>query len=273
MINNNQTIIQLLNDNNSQTIIQYASDLHLEHELYKSDFKDIITPKERAEILILAGDICNPTLPIFIKFMRYCCTNWKYVIMIPGNHEYYKSSINSTNIYIQDLSKKIKFYFLNNSNFIIRRKSGKHIVIIGTPLWSFIPDNCFIETVTYLNDFKYIKELKCDHYTYNILHKYCKSYINTQLNDIRFENYIKVVVSHHAPIEEITSSPIYRGKSTNKAFASDCNNLVKMADVWIFGHTHYNPKLIVQDNCRVLSNQRGYRGNCRYYRKEAFFCV
>jgi len=257
--------------NKNQTIIQYASDLHLEHEPHKSDFKDIITPKERSEILILAGDICNPTLPIFIKFMTYCCANWKDVIMVAGNHEYYGYDINSITKYIYKLSKHVGFIFLYDSDFIKYRINNKDIVIIGATLWSHIPNNCFQENVNYLNDFNLIKDFKQHPQIYNHLHNHSKTYIARKLK--QSEDCIKVVVTHHAPIEEITSSPIYRGKVTNKGFASDCGNLIKMADVWIFGHTHYNPKLIRHHNCRVLSNQRGYKGKCRNYRKEAFFCV
>ena len=259
---------------NDKTLIQYASDLHLEHEPDQNmeDFQNIIAPRKGSEILILAGDISNPRLEIFIRFMKWCVKNWNTVIIIPGNHEYYYDSIENTNQYLFNLSKQNGFIFLANRNYILKRKnSDKDLLILGSTLWSEIPEEHSTEVRNHLNDFKLIKEFNQNWKYYNILHRNAKLWLEDCLDGV--DNYEVVVVSHHAPVEEITSSHIYHGKITNKGFASNCHKIMKNVNVWIFGHTHFNPYPILENGCIVLSNQRGYRGNCKNYRKQACFSI
>ena len=253
-----------------QTLIQYASDIHLEHESGdKIEFRDIIAPRNGAEILILAGDISNPRLKRFEKFIKWCCQNWKWVIMIAGNHEYYGNSILETNKYIKEMSEKVGFHFLINESVRIPRELGKDIVVLGSTLWSYIPEKSWMQLINYLNDFHLIGEYKTDYRRYNSNYSLCRKFLKEMLK--RYDDCVKVVVTHHAPIEDITSAPIFRGKITSKGFASNCDELLKLADVWIFDHTHFNPYPIIREKCLVVSNQRGYRGNCKNYRKQA--CV
>lgn len=116
-------------------IIQYGSDLHLEFEKKIKNFNWVIKPIKDAEVLILAGDICDPRLDVFVRFMKYCVDEWKYVIMISGNHEYYNSSIKQTDLLLEKFSKEIGFHYLNNKSLIIDK-----IKFIGSTLWSEIPD-------------------------------------------------------------------------------------------------------------------------------------
>ncbi len=241
--------------------IQYASDLHLEHDDKHKKFIEIISPRIGCDILILAGDIGNPRKERFYNFMKWCVSNWKYVIIIAGNHEYYSNSIKKTNTYLYEMSLTLNFIFLNNSSTIIG-----NLVIIGSTFWSYIPDNNMKDVVNYLNDFNYIEEFKKDNTTFNKLHKESRKWMMKELK--KHKGKTKIVVTHHAPVEELTSSPIYRGKPTNKAFASNCDELLELANVWIYGHTHYNNYPIYK-KCLVITNQRGYRDNCKNYRKQA----
>ena len=68
--------------------IQLFSDFHLEK-------RDIIYPKPEADILVLAGDICEfDYLDSKRAFFMYVNLNWKKVIWILGNHEYYSAQSN-----------------------------------------------------------------------------------------------------------------------------------------------------------------------------------
>lgn len=240
---------------------QYASDIHLEHETHLKNYKNIVEPRIGCDILILAGDIGYPNSNIFKIFMKWCVQNWKHVIMIAGNHEYYKNSVHKVNQTLNILAREIGFIFLNNSSIII-----DNMIILGTTLWSEIPDDCWNEVRNYLNDFSYIEEFKNNYKTYDTLHQQAKNWLGKELS--KETDKVKIVVTHHAPVEEITSAPIYRGKKTNKAFATDCSELLDMSDIWIYGHTHFNNYPIYR-NCTVITNQRGYKGNCRNYRKQA----
>ena len=68
---------------------QIVSDLHIE---YRNDQipepLDYITPT--AEILILAGDIGSLyKYKQLVGFLEKLCVYFKYVVYIPGNHEFY----------------------------------------------------------------------------------------------------------------------------------------------------------------------------------------
>lgn len=70
--------------------IQYASDLHLEfieNTLYLE--RSPIQPV--ADILLLAGDTGYLGDEVFVKhpFLDWASKNYKQVIVIPGNHEFY----------------------------------------------------------------------------------------------------------------------------------------------------------------------------------------
>lgn len=65
-----------------------------------------------------------------------------------------------------------------------------------------------------------------------------------------------VVVTHHAPSERSVAER-FRANRITPAFASNLDDLVMLADVWIHGHTHaaFDYPL---GNCRVINNPRGY---------------
>ena len=98
-------------------MIQVCSDVHLERgDITKSDFPNIITPC--AEILALAGDIGDPYSPIFEEFIYYCSQQFRYVLFVSGNHEYYQHDIPTTDRCIESLfGYYTNVIYLNNRIF------------------------------------------------------------------------------------------------------------------------------------------------------------
>jgi predicted phosphodiesterase len=66
----------------------------------------------------------------------------------------------------------------------------------------------------------------------------------------------RVVVTHHLPSWH-SVSPAYAAAPSNPAFASDLDDLLPAADLWIHGHTHSSHDYLVA-GCRVVCNPRGY---------------
>lgn len=71
--------------------IAVASDLHLEH-----DSNITLKNDQQADVLILAGDIVPISLlkhgknrTKYIKFFKDVAAQFKYVMYVVGNHEYY----------------------------------------------------------------------------------------------------------------------------------------------------------------------------------------
>jgi hypothetical protein len=69
---------------------------------------------------------------------------------------------------------------------------------------------------------------------------------------------VTLVVTHHAPTPQVIDER-YFGDILSAAFASDVEDLMHLADGWVYGHTHSSADIVV-NGCRVISNQRGYRG-------------
>jgi len=66
-----------------------------------------------------------------------------------------------------------------------------------------------------------------------------------------------VVVTHMVPSEQSTAAR-FKSRLNSAGFASHLDALVRLADVWIHGHTHDSYDYRVGD-CRVLCNPRGYQ--------------
>ena len=114
--------------------IQLFSDFHLEK-------RDIIYPKPEADILVLAGDICEfDYLDSKRAFFMYVNLNWKKVIWILGNHEYYsaQSNIDIINTYIKGFISAFPNITILDRDIIEIDKYR----ILGCTLWSYISSNC-----------------------------------------------------------------------------------------------------------------------------------
>ena len=251
--------------------IQIASDIHLEHDNWhrKSEppFERIITP--HCPVLILAGDIGNPGTVVYRKFLRWCASKFTYVFLTPGNHEYFGKTIEEADSLLEEICHDAGVVLLNNRSFSI---PGLNLTFIGATLWSHIPQEAAFESLMYVSDFTKIKDMSME--AYNLLHANSREWLTKTLSKVD-SSHRKIVVSHHAPLLEVTSHPVFRGKKTNFAFQSDCTEMMQHfdIDVWFFGHTHYsvdltwtgnqvntsNPEVgLTEGETRVVSNQRGY---------------
>jgi len=245
--------------------IEYISDLHLEHNYV--DFTNVI-PK--AEVLILAGDICSirsPNLKLFLD----CITNkWKYIFYVLGNHEYINIDCE-----IEEIKKMYKSFFNQYNNVILldndvyelknddkngndkNNENSEDVVIIGSTLWTSIPLNLREFALKNVSDFKKIKTFSSNHlqgyYKHQYTHMVACHFIESNLE--RYNGKKIVVVTHHAPYKCGTSHPKYENKDVGTCgYSSDLYNIFKNRNlVWIFGHTHYKCNFNIE-NVKICSN-------------------
>ena len=73
--------------------IQYMSDLHLEFADNSRYLKHNELPVT-GEILVLAGDIfyLKDRVAPLTKFWKWASANYREVLIVPGNHEYYNNA-------------------------------------------------------------------------------------------------------------------------------------------------------------------------------------
>lgn len=252
----------------SNVAFQFASDIHLEFEPLPVNFDAILKPCPNS-VLILAGDIGIPTQPVFEEFLVWCVKRWPLgVLLISGNHEYYGSSVEVMDKLLKEMCSRTGARYLLNGTYRI----GNETIVLGTTLWSLIPNERLSQVKSSLNDYNLIAEFKTNASVAQALHAHQREWLRKTLEECKKfktqqnKNLTIVIATHHAPLVFGTSNPKYNGDPIACAFASDCSDMMADVDLWIFGHTHYNNSQIHPTHRTLVTcNQRGYRGECPSY--------
>ena len=234
------------------TNFQIVSDLHIEYK--SNDVPDpltLITPS--ADILILAGDIGSFYQYDQLKtFLINLCPHFKFVVYVPGNHEYYimqgyepeRMNILIRNFFL--IEKSIdNLYILNRSSIQI-----DDVCIVGCTLWSkpkiHIPK--FIVRIFGMNTGVYEKKHENDLLYINKMIKYCQK-TETKL----------LVVTHHCPTFSVITSKTKLNDKYISLYATDLEHMLskEMVHTWVAGHIHINFDLITKGGTRLVGNQKG----------------
>lgn len=233
--------------------IQIVSDIHLDYnDINESDFKDIIKPS--AEILIIAGDLGNPFNNNYYDFLLFYSTLFLKIFIISGNHEYYYNDIFQTDIKIEEICSKFNnIYFLNNKYY-----EYNGILLIGSTLWSNIPNNLEKYHLSTINDYRNIKNFT--HYKSNQLFRENVDFIKNQLK----KNKKSLIITHHSPSFKCMSDE-FKTDILNCCFYSNLEYLFDNTNIigWIYGHTHYNSnitinKSFIRSNCYRSKDYNNY---------------
>ena len=234
--------------------IQYASDLHLEFAQNWQFLKDHPL-KVVGDVLVLAGDITYLGDEAYSShpFWDWASDNYQQVLVVPGNHEFYKYYDIAT---IKDglllrIRPNVNVYY----NGVIRIGGAE---IILSPLWARIPILDAYATERGVNDFRrilYNKEL-LTFAAFNEEHQRCIQFIKDVTRNT--PECKRIIITHHVPSFQL-SSPDFKGSRINGAFVSDEDNLIdnSNASYWIYGHSHRNINARI-GNTECLSNQLGY---------------
>lgn len=255
--------------------IQYASDLHIEFYKDITDFSTFLTPV--AKYLALAGDIGHVRDPTFLQFMDYASNNWDRVFYIAGNHEYYAKKmykswkystpqhVLETHTTIENVLKPYKNIHYLHSNNPSHYLAKYNLAIVGTTLWSHIPDEFHEHVVYRVNDYNYIpwydattnETRRLQPHDINALHSREKSILQSQIEYWHAMNVPIIVMTHHMPSFQLISDK-YKHCSLNCCFASNCEDLMQKHVLgWIYGHTHNTSSAVIKQTLCVV-NAKGY---------------
>lgn len=249
---------------------QLLSDIHLEYYKKMPAISKIITPS--APNLILAGDVCYCKHKNFVNFFEKISPLFENIFYVLGNHEYYTNiemGLYSLGEVELDISYKLEH--LKNVHIIQNDfKQIGDIVIIGSTLWSYLSKKDFTGNICRLTDTKFIKyrnKLWIDPTITNKLHLQYKQRINDLLSS--FDDKKKLVITHFLPSFKCVQ-PKYKYDKLNKAYYSNCDELVKKADIWCCGHSNKFTKKIIE-NTPVFINPVGYLWEDTNYRRDFTF--
>lgn len=240
--------------------LRLHSDTHLEGFI-GCDAKELadkffpIGANEFEQVLILAGDICSVPEKTNLVF-QYLSRRFKHIIYVPGNHEYYKSSISEQN-------EKFKSLVSNFDNIIMPTDNQVGVSVIDgvrfiySTLWTdpfaegFNPE----EIEFYLADFRAIRDFSLD--------DMAEIHFNNK-RDLFAESAKPfdgktVIVTHHMPSFSLCHPRF--GNTLNHGFASNCEHILHSGnvDLWCFGHTHDFISTSI-GKTQVRCNPTGYRG-------------
>lgn len=234
--------------------IQYASDLHLEFgENTKWLKQNPIVPV--GDVLVLAGDIGYLGDDNYSKhpFWDWASENFKQVIVVMGNHEFYKF-FDITNLY-DGYKVEIRHNITAYYNSVIHLEG---VDIVASTLWSEIPlkEAAFTERV--ISDFRrilYDGEL-LTFANFNNEHRRCFEFIKNAVESSKAKHII--VATHHVPSFELMSKE-FECSSANGAFTVEHGDFIadSRIDYWIYGHSHRNINKMI-GSTRCVSNQLGY---------------
>ena len=239
--------------------IQYVSDIHLEFR-DKALFHTIVTPT--APYLALAGDIGKPGDKLFQEFLKYVSENWKAVFYITGNHEYYTEpfyywkwrsprTVEKTHTEIEEIVKLYPTIYYLHAGAPVQFLPDDNVVIIGTTLWSHIPDHLLDYAHTSINDYKMIPIQRGDViqcvtplYTREWYAKE-RAVLADEIAKWSARGTDIVVLTHHMPSLSLVA-PQYKSSLINCCFASECDDLMlPRVRAWIYGHTHAAKETVI----------------------------
>lgn len=235
---------------------QYVSDLHLEFLTdleCRSLAKRINHPEN--EHLILAGDICtHRTIP----FLRTCLDAWsdyKSILFIPGNHEYYGYiDIESSITNLEGVYPNLRY--INNKYLVI---DGVHI--LGATLW-FNMD---------LPDAKAYKHTINDFRTFG-MEMVIRSNHNQAMQLLNTLDQLDLLITHHGVIDR--HHPQFLGNPANVYYYTDLSPVLDRLrpQYVVHGHDHWNDDHEYGDTM-IVKNCYGYNGKCKGWKPNKYITI
>lgn len=241
--------------------IQIASDLHLAFWAHRGhsleSLIDEMRPPKPVDVLVLAGDITeltpgafNATQIIFETFARH----WKRVLYVPGNHEFYETSIDEGLYQLFEIEARLRekgldFRVLHTGRVI--EIEGQRF--LGATMWQPWPSHEELRSIKRISDHYHIKDFYKE--------------AARQFSDWKafLEKELKrgdIVVTHHTPSYQSCGEE-WKGSSVNWWFHTpQVEPLIveRMPRMWIHGHVHGPFDYYLDSDTRVICNPRGYPG-------------
>jgi predicted phosphodiesterase len=237
--------------------LNVLSDLHLSKGM-------LPPPSVQADLVVLAGDIARPA-----QAVEWATSLGRPVLYVPGNHEFYGSSLAETLSELRQLTAGSQVRLLDNEECLIG-----NVRFLGCTLWT----DFLLMGAGAGRDLAIRQALERVHDFQRIHLDERRQHLFTPADSARlFERSVTwlesrlrtpwpgptVVITHHAPSER-SVEPRFEGSPLNACFASHLDRLLgaELAGTWIHGHMHHSADYRAHGT-RVVCNPRGYaRDGC-----------
>ena len=232
--------------------LNILSDLHL-------GFGAMDWPVNDADVVVLAGDISRPR-----EAVAWALKVDKPVLYVPGNHEFYGSSIDGALEELQCLCEGTQVQVLDNRELVM---GG--VRFLGATLWTdfelFDDPRQRIaakaQAQRLMRDFSRIRtresssEIFTPDESVSLFRRHA-AWLESRLAEVHAGP--TVVITHHAPSRH-SIHPRFADSLLNACFVSDAAHLLRAdrVSLWIHGHTHDSFDHQV-NGTRVVCNPRGY---------------
>jgi predicted phosphodiesterase len=238
--------------------LSVLSDLHVEVAGFEPAPTD-------ADLVVLAGDIHNGELAP--RWARAAYPD-REIVMVAGNHEFYDGEYFGTLERMRAAARETGVRLLENEAVVV---GG--VRLLGCTLWTDFrlfeaPGRTPALSAQMAMDAN--RRLLADYAAIRIadgagqrlfspedaarLHHAAREWLRGELQ-CRWDG-PTVVVTHHLPSWR-SVHPAFAAWVTNAGFASELDELVERADLWIHGHTHTTQDYRIGAS-RVVCNPRGY---------------
>ena len=266
--------------------IDFCSDLHM--EINTGLFPKSIMHDTPGDILILAGDTLtyrhfnlNRTdsesramRKRFKILLEDHFADYKHIIMIPGNHEYYGHYFYGSDQEMTSILKNIDSRIqLMNDDFLIIDNTA----IICSTLWvDFDKGNPLVEIAVQdgMNDFRVIKvnDLPSGSLgnTFKAHHACARHVESLKFIKQAYEEHNAagrniIVATHHGPSYQSHNTFRFGDSDLKHGYLSELDPWIIDTNIkyWIHGHTHHDINYMI-GNTNVISSMYGYAGYDRF---------
>jgi len=239
--------------------LQVFSDLHADFNKWPPA-PDL---SAHADAVIVAGDVCEG-IALGFEYLRASVPDSIPIVMVAGNHEFYRSSIEREFAQARDAARTYAVTFLENSAAEI-----DGVRFIGATLWT---DYALFGEANRSLAMAIAEDRLMDHRLIRAESGLSVRFRPDDARELHFESrrFLEralaipfdgptVVVTHHG-VHEKSVDRRYAANLLTAAFVSDLSDLLAFEPaLWVHGHTHTRFDYRV-GLTRVICNPRGYGG-------------